>query len=582
MLDYLIKDTKIVDGTGRKPFSGDIAIEDGKIVDIGNINTTAKETIDAQGAYSAPGWIDIHTHLDGQVSWDDQLDPSASHGVTTVVLGNCGVGFAPVPKGGEEKLIELMEGVEDIPGTALHEGIEWGQWETFPEYMDYLAKKQYSMNIGTQIPHSAVRFYVMSERAIKHEDATDADLQAMCNIVREGIEAGALGFSTSRVSIHTSITGEPIPGTYASEKELLAIAETIGSTNKGVIQAIPSGAVGGASKKEKNALMDEIELLAEMARVSGRQLTFSLFQNLDKKATWKKIMARVAEHNLNGINLRPQVSPRPIGMVSGIQIYHMFQRREAYLKIAHLPLKERIQEMRKPEVKKAILESKDVPSNERGPVSLIHLYLAKVAGGMFPLERPINYEPELDNSFQSQATREGKTLDEYVYDYFTANNGENFAIFLGDNYDDHTFEDIQQLITDTNSVIGLSDAGAHVNMIFDAVAPTYQLTHWVRDRKRGDRLPLEFMIERQTLRNAQLYGLNDRGSLEIGKRADLNIFDLDNLNLCNLEVQRDLPAGGQRILQGSEGYLNTFVNGVKTRENNEDVGARPGHLLRSN
>lgn len=581
MLDYLIKDAKIVDGTGSKAFSGDIAIKDGKIIDIGLISQQAKEIIKANGAYATPGWVDIHTHLDGQVSWDSKLDPSFSHGVTSVIMGNCGVGFAPVPKGGEKRLIELMEGVEDIPGTALYEGIEWGSWETFPEYMDYLATKEYTMDIGTQIPHSALRYYVMGDRAINHEDATDQELKAMCEIVSSAINAGALGFSTSRVAAHRSMTGEPIPGTFAAKEELFAIAEALDKTNKGVFQVVPSGSIGNGAGIEKYTIEQELELMGEIARICKRNLTFSLFQPRDQPNQWRYVLDRVAELNTDGAQLRPQVSSRPIGFVTGLQVYHMFQRREAYLKIAHLPLAERVAEMQKAEVKKAILASKDIPTGKKDPASLIHMTLRKGAAITYPLSYPINYEPEASQSFAALAAADEKSEEEYIYDYLVANNGENFAIWMATNYVEGNLNVIHDMLLDPNSVIGLTDAGAHVNMIFDAVSPTYQLTHWVRDRTRGEKLPLEFLVAKQTLANAELYGLTDRGSIKVGKRADINLFDLDKLQLGKLEVPNDLPAGGHRILQSAQGYLNTFVNGVKTRENDEDTGARPGRLVRS-
>lgn len=580
MLDYLIKDATIVDGNGGAPFAGDIAIHDGTITDIGNISSNAREVINAHGAYAAPGWIDIHTHLDGQVSWDDELDPSASHGVTSAVMGNCGVGFAPVAPGGHEQLIALMEGVEDIPGTALYEGIEWGRWETFPDYMDYLATKSYTMDIGAQIPHSALRYYVMGDRALQHADATADELEAMCAITAAGISAGALGFSTSRVSVHRSMSGEPIPGTFAAREELLAIASAMGKVGKGVYQVVPSGAVGGIAE-DPLTLEEEVELMGEIARVSDRNLTFSLFQPLDQPTQWRSVLDRCAALNAEGAHLHPQVSSRPVGFVTGLQVYHMFQRREAYLPLADLSLEEKVAQMRRPEIRKAILESKDIPTGQRDPASLIHITLKMGAVMTYPIDYPINYEPDASQSFQALAQAADQTVDEYVYDYLVANGGKNFAIFMATNYVEGNLDAIHDMLTDPFSVIGLTDAGAHVNMIFDAVSPTYQLTHWVRDRVRGKKIPLEYLVAKQTKKNAELYGLSDRGSLEVGKRADLNLFDLDALQLGALEVAADLPAGGHRILQSAKGYLNTFVNGVMTRQNDQDTGARPGRLVRS-
>jgi N-acyl-D-aspartate/D-glutamate deacylase len=580
MYDYLIKNATIIDGLGDKPYSGDVAIESGKIAAVGKVDGSAKETINADGAYATPGWVDVHTHFDGQVSWDDKIDPSFSHGVTSVVMGNCGVGFAPCPPGGERGMIELMEGVEDIPGTALFEGIEWGEWETFPEYIDYLGTKQYTLDVGTQIPHSAVRNYVMGERALRHEDATSDDLEAMSKIVREGLNAGALGFSTSRTIGHRSILGEPIPGTFAEKAELLAIGRAMKEVNKGVFQAVPAGVVGDIAGPEKWTTEQEVELFAEIARESGRSCTFTLAQNGNRPEQWRRCLDIVEKANAEGISITPQIATRPIGFVTSIQTYHMFQRRETFLKLSGLPLTQLLAELKKPDVKAAILADKDVPPTEPGAMANIFGLMAMAAPMMFPIEMPINYEPEASGNMGALAAAAGKDINEFMYDYLTAGEGGQFAILLGANFVDGSFSVMEDMIRHPNTTIGLSDAGAHVNLIFDAVGPTYQLTHWVRDRTRGDRMPIELMVRKQTHTNAQLFGMTDRGSLQVGKRADLNLFDLDRLGLGRLEVHHDLPAGGSRILQSAEGYLNTFVAGVKTRENDQDTGARPGRVIR--
>ena len=580
MHDYLIKGATIVDGTGTSPRNGDIAIAEGKITAVGKVDGPAKETIDAAGAYATPGWVDVHTHYDGQVSWDDQLNPSFSHGVTSVVMGNCGVGFAPCPPGGEQRLVELMEGVEDIPGTALHEGIEWGNWETFPEYIDYLAGRAFSMDVGTQVPHSAVRNYVMGERALRHEDATDEDLAAMGRIVQEGLKAGALGFSTSRTVGHRSISGEPIPGTFAEKAELLAIGRAMKAVGAGVFQAVPAGVVGNIAGREKWTTEQEVELFAEVARASGRRCTFTLVQNGNRPEQWRDCLKIVEEANASGLCIRPQVASRPIGFVTSLRSYHMFQRRETYLKLADLPFAERLAQMRKPEVKVAILKDRDVPPDQRGVMANVYGLLATAAPAMFPIEMPINYEPDPAGNMGTLAAAAGQDVAEYMYDYLTEGGGDRFAILLGANFVDGTFSVMEEMLQHPHTTIGLSDAGAHVNLIFDAVAPTYQLTHWVRDRSRGPRLPIELIVHKQTLRNAELFGLHDRGSIQVGKRADLNLFDLQRLQLGRLEVHDDLPAGGSRILQFAQGYLNTFVAGVKTRQNDEDAGARPGRVIR--
>lgn len=580
MHDYLIKNASIVDGTGAAPRKGSIAIAEGRIAAVGKVDGRAKETIDADGAYATPGWVDVHTHFDGQVSWDDELNPSFSHGVTSIVMGNCGVGFAPCPPGGEGRLVELMEGVEDIPGTALHEGIEWGNWETFPEYIDYLAGRAFSMDVGTQVPHSAVRNYVMGERALRHEDATEEDLAAMGRIVQEGLKAGALGFSTSRTVGHRSVSGEPIPGTFAEKAELLAIGRAMKAVGLGVFQAVPAGVVGDIAGPEKWTTEQEVELFAEVARASGRKCTFTLLQNGNRPEQWRNCLKIVERANAAGLAIRPQVASRPIGFVTSLRSYHMFQRRETYLKLADLPFAERLAQMRRPEVRAAILKDRDVPPEQLGVMANVYGLLAMAAPAMFPIEMPINYEPEPAGSMGALAAAAGQDIAEHMYDYLTGGDGERFVILLGANFADGTFSVIEEMLQHPHTTIGLSDAGAHVNLIFDAVAPTYQLTHWVRDRSRGPKLPIELIVHKQTQRNAELFGLHDRGSIQVGKRADLNLFDLQRLQLGRLEVHSDLPAGGSRILQSAQGYLHTFVAGVKTRQNDQDTGARPGRVIR--
>ena len=580
MHDYLIKNASIVDGTGAAPRKGSIAIAEGRIAAVGKVDGRAKETIDADGAYATPGWVDVHTHFDGQVSWDDELNPSFSHGVTSIVMGNCGVGFAPCPPGGEGRLVELMEGVEDIPGTALHEGIEWGNWETFPEYIDYLAGRAFSMDVGTQVPHSAVRNYVMGERALRHEDATEEDLAAMGRIVQEGLKAGALGFSTSRTVGHRSVSGEPIPGTFAEKAELLAIGRAMKAVGLGVFQAVPAGVVGDIAGPEKWTTEQEVELFAEVARASGRKCTFTLLQNGNRPEQWRNCLKIVERANAAGLAIRPQVASRPIGFVTSLRSYHMFQRRETYLKLAVLPFAERLAQMRRPEVRAAILKDRDVPPEQLGVMANVYGLLAMAAPAMFPIEMPINYEPEPAGSMGALAAAAGQDIAEHMYDYLTGGDGERFAILLGANFADGTFSVIEEMLQHPHTTIGLSDAGAHVNLIFDAVAPTYQLTHWVRDRSRGPKLPIELIVHKQTQRNAELFGLHDRGSIQVGKRADLNLFDLQRLQLGRLEVHSDLPAGGSRILQSAQGYLHTFVAGVKTRQNDQDTGTRPGRVIR--
>jgi len=580
MFDTVIRGVEIVDGTGKAPYQGDIAIKDGRIQEVGNVGGQGKEEIAANGAIATPGWIDVHTHYDGQVSWDDTLDPSFSHGVTSVVMGNCGVGFAPAPPGGEQRLIELMEGVEDIPGTALYEGIEWGRWETFPEYLDYLASRQYSLDVGTQVPHSALRNYVMGDRALRHEDATAEDLARMAAIVEQAVSAGALGFSTSRTVGHRSVLGETIPGTFAEREELMALASAMRKVGRGVFQAVPAGVVGDLAGPEHQTSEEEVALFIEIAKATGCPVTFTLAQNFSRPEQWQACLDLVAAACDSGHIIMPQIATRPIGFVTSLRSYHMFQRRKTYLELSHLPIDQLLEQLRRPEIKARILADEDVKPDLPGSMENIYGLLGMAAASMFPLSVPMNYEPEASTNLGALAAQAGQEIDSFVYDFLIAEEGRNFAISLGANFVEGNFDVIRKMIEHPNTTIGLSDAGAHVNLIFDAVGPTYQLMHWVRDRTRGPKLPIEMIVNKQTARNADLFGLQDRGRLLPGQRADLNIIDLSRLSLGELKVAHDLPAGGGRILQSASGYLNTFVSGVKTRALDEDTGARPGRLIR--
>ena len=380
---------------------------------------------------------------------------------------------------------------------------------------------------------------------------------------------------------HRSILGEPIPGTFAEKAELLAIARAMKSAGRGVFQAVPAGVVGDMAGPEKWTTEQEVELFVEIARESGRNCTFTLVQNGNRPDQWRNCLAIVEQANASGLMMRPQIATRPIGFVTSLRSYHMFQRRETYLKLADLPFEQRLAEMRKPEVRAAILSDKDIPPDLPGTMANIYGLLAMAAPAMFPIELPINYEPDASTNMGALAAAAGKDVPAYTYDYLTSSDGNDFAILLGANFVDGTFSVMEEMLLHPHTTIGLSDAGAHVNLIFDAVAPTYQLTHWVRDRTRGAKLPIELIVHKQTLSNAELFGVNDRGSISEGKRADLNIIDLENLALGELAVHADLPAGGTRILQSAHGYVNTFVAGVKTRERDQDTGARPGRVIRA-
>jgi N-acyl-D-amino-acid deacylase len=585
MLDYVIKGATIIDGTGGTPHVGDVSVAGGVIVQVGGtVTERAGETIDADGAIVTPGWVDVHTHYDGQVSWDQVMDPSAGNGATTIVMGNCGVGFAPVRPGGEKSLIELMEGVEDIPGTALYEGIEWGRWETFPDYLDYIASREYSLDIGAQIAHGAVRYYVMGERGSANEDATAADIAEMSALVAEAITAGALGFSTSRTIGHRSLWGSPVPGTFAPDEELFAIASAMGATGKGVFEMIPAGTVGKleALGGERTTPEAEFELMDRFSRISGRPVTFTLVQSPDYPAdTWRHLLQMTTEANATGSQLFPQVSSRPIGLATGLSGYHAFQRRPTYMRLSGLALAERVKEMSKPEIKAAILSETDVAVAEPGSMANIFNLFLMAAPVIYPLADPVDYEPEMSMCLGARAAATGDDILSVMYDFLLERDGTSMGAIMG-GVDVQASQDvIREMLVHPATVTGLSDAGAHVTLICDASMPTTQLTYWARDRHRGEQIPIEFLVHKQTARNAALYGLRDRGTLAPGLRADINVIDLDNLSVSPPKAFHDLPAGGTRLIQPVVGYLATMVNGVVTRRHDADTGARPGRLVRS-
>lgn len=583
MYDYIIRGGKIVDGLNGEAYTGDLAIKDGCIVEAGgHIRTKSRELLEADGCLVAPGWIDIHTHYDGQVTWDSTMDPSASHGVTTVVMGNCGVGFAPVHPGGEASLIELMEGVEDIPGTALYEGMPWGQWESYPEYLDYLATRQYSLDVGSMIAHGAVRSYAMGERGCAHEAATADDLQAMKNIVKQGIDAGALGFSTSRILGHMSVRGTQVPGTFAADAEMMAMAEALSDAQGGLLQMIPSSTIGSAKALggESHDLMSEVKLMKQLSIKAGRPLTFTLFQISEWPQLWRAVLAEVKQANKQGAQLFPQVSSRPTGIVMSLSTYHPFMRRPGYMKLKDLPLAKRAALLRQPQVKAAIMAEASLPHELPGTMENAVSLMQPDFDRTFALEDDHEYEPSAEQSLAAKAAVLSQDAWSLLYDLLTAGDGHHRLVMYITNYTDHNLDAVYEMQSSDLTVTGLSDAGAHVSIIFDAVAPTYQLTYWARDRQKGKRLPLEYVVHRQTQKNAQLFGLHDRGAIKPGLRADINVIDFDSLSLGQLELHHDLPAQGNRLLQSAQGYVATLVDGVCTRVNDQDTGQRPGRLVR--
>ena len=579
--EIVIRGGRIVDGLGGEPFSGDVGIADGVITEVGG-SLDGDQIIDADGAVVAPGWVDIHTHFDGQATWDDTLDPSFSNGVTTLVMGNCGVGFAPCPPGEQHTLIELMEGVEDIPGTALHEGVPWGRWESFPEYLDVLAERNYALDIAAQVPHGALRFAVMGERGVSNEDASADDIAAMARLVAEATAAGAVGVSTSRTIFHRSLGGEAVPGTYATADEMLALAQGMADGGGGVFEAITSSSLGDmeALGGERFSVTHELELLASISRATSQNVTFTTVQNRDHPDEWRQVLDFAAAENQSGAQLYPQVASRPIGLLSSLRGYHPFMRREAYLAIVDLPVPERAAAMRDPQTKAAILEGTDVPPANPGSMESLYEGLQHAIPIMFPVDELVDYEPAMDQCFAARAAAANCTPEEAMYDFLCEGDGGNVATLMGAGYPEGNLDAIREMLLHPTTVTGLADAGAHVKLICDGTMPTTQLTHWTRDRTRGAGIDLEFLIAKQTRRNAELYGFTDRGLLAPGLRADINVIDLDNLQVRCPEPHADLPAGGWRFLQPVHGYVATFVAGTQTRANDTDLGPRPGSLVR--
>ena len=574
MFDLKITGGTIVDGTGATRFVSDIAIRDGIIVAVGtDLPGEATEIIDATGLVVTPGFVDIHTHYDGQATWDPVLDPSASHGVTTVVAGNCGVGFAPVRPHDRQRLVDLMEGVEDIPGTALHEGIQW-EWETFPEYLDALGRREYSMDIAAFLPHAPLRLYVMGDRGERNEDATAEDIAAMAVHVRDAIAAGAVGLSTSRSLNHKTLDGQLVPGTFASFDELAGLAAALVEAGGGLFEVVPTGETGD----DEALILGEVALMAEVSQATGVEISFLMIQSRGAPNLWRKQLELVEQANLDGARLVPQVAARPGGMLLGLSSYHGLMRRPTLRRLEEsLSLDDLAAALRRPEIKAQILGEADGPMDPRRQFEGLAETTPYLFNRMFPLGDPPEYEPTADRSIEGIAAATGMDPWEVLYDHL-ATGGWILGAFT--NYAEASQDHLLDMIVHENTVIGLSDGGAHARRICDASMPTYLLTHWARDRSRGERLPIELLVRKQTAGTAAAAGLTDRGTIEVGKRADLNVIDFDGLKLHAPHSVDDLPAGGRRVLQRATGYVATIVHGVVTRRNDTDTGARPGRLVR--
>ncbi len=572
MHDLVVRGGTVVDGTGRDARTADVAVDGGRITAVGDLGgASARRTIEADGLLVTPGWVDIHTHYDGQATWDDVLAPSAWHGVTSVVMGNCGVGFAPARPDRHDWLIGLMEGVEDIPGTALAEGMTW-EWESFGEYLDALDRRSWTLDVGTQVAHGAVRAYVMGERGAHNEPATPTDIAEMKALVKEAVRAGALGFSTSRTLGHRAIDGEPVPGTYAAEDELFGIGAALGELGTGVFELAPMGSAGediiGPAK--------EVDWMRRLSAAIGRPVTFALLQVDAAPDLWRELMDESKRAADEGADLWPQVAGRATGLLSGHHTtYSLFDMIPAYqqLKARDLSDADLLRALHDPEVRRSIVEWEppDPATAER---------MAKSYHTTFVLGAPPDYEPGPERSLASLAAAAGRTPLDMAYESMLAEDGQALLYVPILNYSSGNLDPTRQMLLHPRAALGLADGGAHCGVICDAGQPTFMLSYWTRDRTAGEKLPLEWVVRKQTGDTARLYGLGDRGTLEPGMVADLNIIDYEHLQLGTPVVVDDLPAGGKRLVQRATGYEATIKSGVATFERGEDTGARPGHLLR--
>jgi N-acyl-D-aspartate/D-glutamate deacylase len=582
MFDLKITGGSVHDGSGDAPRSTNVGIKEGVIVEIGHCSGAARQTLDAAGKLVTPGFIDIHTHYDGQASWDNALRPSIDHGVTTAVMGNCGVGFAPVREGDREKLIKLMEGVEDIPGTALHEGLTW-EWESFPDYLDALAKMPRTIDIAAMVPHDPLRVYVMGDRAVFSEPATPEDVAEMRRLTREALEAGAIGFATGRSDVHKTADGDWTPSSEATRDELTGIAGAFTGLEHGVVQAVSDFNL----ERGEEDFDEEWDIVASYAKASGRPFSYSLMQRDFAPDQWLKLISRTEALKADGVDARMQVAPRAIGVFLGFQCtFHPFMGYPTYKTIAELPLEERVAKMREPAIKAKILSEKtdklSGPGSSVPPLAdLLMEHIEMVAEKFFQLGNPPDYEQPGENSLAARARCRGISLMEMIYDTLLERDGQELIYLPLYNYTELNYDNVLKMMEHPQALYGLSDGGAHVGTVCDASMPTYMLTHWTRDRRRGRKLELPRVIRMLSGAQADYLGMKDRGYLREGMKADLNIIDLERLQMEPPHMERDLPAGGQRLLQGARGYVATIVSGEIVMAEGQLTGALPGGLYRA-
>jgi N-acyl-D-aspartate/D-glutamate deacylase len=562
--DLVVRGGLVVDGTGAPPREADVGVVDGLVAAIGKLEGSASREIDARGKLVTPGFVDIHTHYDGQATWDARLQPSSLHGVTTVVMGNCGVGFAPCRGEDHDRLVRLMEGVEDIPFPVLSEGLPW-TWESFPEYLDSLEARSFDADLAAQLPHSALRVYVMGERAVRRELARPDDIERMSSLAEHAVAAGALGFTTSRTLNHRTSDGDPVPTLQAGEDELVGIALGLGRAGTGVVQVVSDFADADA----------EFDMLCRMVEESGRPLSFSLAQHARVPERWRQLLDRLAGATSRGLPMRAQVCGRPVGLLFGLELtLNPFSKHPSYVAIEKLPLAERVARLEQPEFRARLLA--ESTSADAG-------FLANISRRwpvMFLMGEEPDYEQPFSRAVGAIAVERGVSPEEVALDHLLSRGGRGMLYLPFLNYAEGSLDACYEMLTHKDTVIGLSDGGAHVGMICDGSLPTSNLTHWTRDRTRGPKLPLELMIRMQTRDTAEAVGLRDRGLLVPGYRADLNVIDYEKLTLRSPQVTYDLPAGGRRLMQRADGYAATLVAGTVTYLDGEPTGALPGRLVR--
>ncbi|HEY2048860.1 MAG TPA: amidohydrolase family protein [Caulobacteraceae bacterium] len=561
--DLVIRGGAVFDGSGGEPFEADVAVTDGKITAIGAFSGSGREEIDARGCMVTPGFVDVHTHYDGQLIWSEQLSPSSSHGVTTVATGNCGVGFAPCRPEDHSRLIKLLEGVEDMPEVVLADGLTW-DWESFPEFVEAVKRRRHDLDFVLQLPHSALRMYVMGERAIDRAEATAEEIAQMRVLAREAVEAGAFGFGTSRNIFHTTLAGDVIPTAHSPEAELTAIAEGVRDGGGGVIQAILN----------VESPRPDLEMFSRVAARTGCPLSYTLLQvGGADPGSWRDLLAMTREARAAGQPVTGQVFPRPVGVLLGLDAsYHPFSAHPAYLRIADLPLAARVAEMRKPEVRAAILA--DTPE----PRGMLFFRLARAFDIIYALGDPPNYEPDRSTSIAAMAAARGVSPDEVAYDLLLENDGHALLLQTIANYADRNLEAAREMLVDPATVPALGDGGAHYGMICDSTYTTFMLSYWGRDRKHG-RLPLPELVRAMTSKPAAMLGLRDRGRIAPGLKADLNVIDFDRMALRPPRMVRDLPSGGRRLTQDANGYVATFVSGEAIQRDGKATKARPGRMV---